>query len=490
MKVVLRNFSCRGVWLAAVVALAVAFVPALGLAQTASAAVSASPKTAAPANPQAAQQAADRAAAIEDHQQMMDQLGIRELRPPVSPSPKSAHPVNYDEAKANPYPNLPGPLLLQNGQRVTSAKLWRQQRRPQIVELFDREVLGRVPQAAPKVDWQVTAESRETAAGIPVVFKHLAGKLDNSAFPSISVSMDLVVVTPAEAKGPVPVILELAFDSESMAGFSRSIPGMAPQGPGNEGPSWQEQVLKRGWGYAIFLPTSLQADAGAGMRKGVIGLVNKGQPRKPDDWGAIRAWAWGASRIVDYLETDKAVDSHRIGIAGHSRFGKTALVAMAYDPRFRVAYISSAGAGGDKLYRHVMGEQLENLTAAPNFYYWMAGNFLRYGGPLSTGDLPVDAHELIALCAPRPVFIGVGSGTAGDEWADPAGEFKGAVAAGPAYRLLGAKDLGTATMPPIETGLLQGELAFRQHRFGHTPGPNWPTFLDFAARYLNPAGGK
>ncbi|MDR3793238.1 MAG: acetylxylan esterase [Terracidiphilus sp.] len=486
MKVVLRNSSCRSVWPTAGLALAVAVAPVLGLAQTAPAAIPARSQAAAPANPQAA----DRAAAIEDHQQMMDQLGIRELRPPVSPNPKSAHPVNYDEAKANPYLKLPDPLLLQNGQRVKTAKVWWEQRRPQIVELFDREVLGRVPKAAPKVDWQVIAESREIAAGIPVVFKHLAGKLDNSAFPSISVVMDLLVVTPAEAKGPVPVILELAFDSESMAGFSRSIPEMAPQGKGNEGPSWQEQILRRGWGYAIFLPTSLQDDSGAGMREGVIGLVNKGQPRKPDDWGAIRAWAWGASRIVDYLSTDKAVDPERIGIVGHSRFGKTALVAMAYDPRFAVAYISSAGTGGDKLYRHVLGEQLENLTGAPNFYYWMAGNFIRYGGPLTTGDLPVDAHELIALCAPRPVFIGVGSQTAGDEWADPVGEFKGAVVAGPVYRLLGKKDLGTATMPPMETGLLQGDLAFRQHRFGHTTGPNWPTFLDFAARYLNPAGGK
>jgi hypothetical protein len=491
MELVARWMSPRrGALLAVVVALAVVAAPARGFAQAASAAVPASPQKTSPANPQAAQQAADRAAAIADRQQMMDQLGIRELRPPASHDPKSAHPVNYDEAKANPWLSLPDPLLLQNGQRVRSAKIWWDRRRPEIVELFDREVLGRVPKDAPKVAWQIVSQSRETAAGIPVVFKHLAGNLDNSSFPSISVAMDLVVVTPAEAKGPVPVILELAFDSESMAGFSRSIPGMAPQGPGNEGPSWQEQVLRRGWGYAIFLPTSLQADSGAGMRQGVIGLVNKGQPRKPDDWGTIRAWAWGASRVADYIETDKAVDPRRIGIVGHSRFGKTALVAMAYDPRFRVAYISSAGTGGDKLYRHVMGEQLENLTGAPNFYYWMAGNFLKYGGPLTTGDLPVDAHELIALCAPRPVFIGVGSQTGGDEWADPVGEFKGAVAAGPVYRLLGAKDLGTSTMPPIEAGLLQGDLAFRQHRFGHTTGPNWPTFLDFAARYLEPARGK
>ena len=224
------------------------------------------------------------------------------------------------------------------------------------------------------------------------------------------------------------------------------------------------------------------------MNKGIIGLVNKGQPRSPEDWGTLRAWAWGASRALDYLETDKAVDAKQVGIEGHSRFGKTALVAMAYDKRFAVAYISSAGTGGDKLYRHVMGEQLENLAAAPTFYYWMAGNFMKYAGPKTTGELPVDAHELIALCAPRPVFIGVGSSTAGDEWADPMGEFLGAVGAGPVYRLLGKKDLGTTTVSPMETGLLEGDLAFRQHRFGHTPAPNWQYFLEFAGRYLHGPG--
>jgi len=109
---------------------------------------------------------------------------------------------------------------------------------------------------------------------------------------------------------------------------------------------------------------------------------------------------------------------------------------------------------------------------------------------LTTGDLPLDANELIALCAPRPVFIGVGSTTAGDAWADPVGEFMGASGAGPVYRLLGKKDLGTAQMPPMETPLVAGDLAFRQHRFGHTPGPNWPFFLDFAARYLEPGKDK
>jgi len=211
--------------------------------------------------------------------------------------------------------------------------------------------------------------------------------------------------------------------------------------------------------------------------------VNKGQPRSLADWGALRAWTWGASRALDYFETDKSVDAKQVGLEGHSRFGKTALVAMAYDPRFAVAFISSSGTGGAKLYRHVFGEQLENLAASGE-YHWMAGNFLKYAGPLTPGDLPVDAHELIDLCAPRPVFIS-GGALKGDGWADSTGMFLAAAAAGPVYRLLGKKDLGTTTQPPIETPLIASEVAFRQHSGGHTPGPNWPVFLDFASRYLH-----
>ncbi len=204
---------------------------------------------------------------------------------------------------------------------------------------------------------------------------------------------------------------------------------------------------------------------------------------QPDDWGALRAWAWGASRVLDYLATDPAVDAQQVGITGHSRYGKAALVAMAYDPRFAIAYISSSGEAGAKLYRHHFGEEIGNIAGASE-YHWMAGNFLKYDGPLTVADLPVDAHELIALCAPRPVFIG-GGATKGDGWADAKGMFLAAVAAGPVYKLLGKKDLGTTEFPPIETALISGDMAFRQHSDGHTPVPNWPTFLDFASRYLH-----
>jgi hypothetical protein len=263
--------------------------------------------------------------------------------------------------------------------------------------------------------------------------------------------------------------------------------GAAPPPAGRDapdaaGPSWQQQVLAKGWGYAIISPNSVQPDNGQGLTQGIIGLVNQGQPRKLDDWGALRAWAWGASRALDYFEADKSVDAKRVGIEGHSRYGKATVVAMAYDRRFAIAFVSSSGEGGVKLHRRNWGELVENV-AGTGEYHWMAGNFIKYAGPLTWNDLPVDSHELIALCAPRPVFIG-GGATNGDGWVDAKGMFLAAVGAGPVYQLLGKKDLGTTEFPPIETPLIDGDVAFRQHSGGHTAAPNWPAFLTFAGRYL------
>ena len=356
------------------------------------------------------------------------------------------------------------------------------------MEDFDREVYGRVPPALPKVKWEVTATARETVGSVPVVTRTLVGHVDNSAYPAITVDIEMSLSTPANAKGPVPVILVFG----AMPG-----PGRGPAGPvqgAPAGPSWYQQAAERGWGYASLNPGSIQADNGAGLTKGIIGLVNKGQPRKPEDWGALRAWAWGADRAMDYLETDKTVDAKRVAIQGHSRYGKGAIVTMAYDPRFAIAFVSSSGEGGAKLHRRNFGELIENVASA-NEYHWMAGNFLKYAGPLKWNDLPVDSHELVAMCAPRPVFLSAGNlvdpaidiGNS-DAWVDAKGSFLAGVGAGPVYRLLGKKDLGTKKFPPIETGIMGGDLTFRQHRAGHTPNPNWPVFLEFAAREFKSAG--
>src|SRR5205814_9567330 len=196
-------------------------------------------------------------------------------------------------------------------------------------------------------------------------------------------------------------------------------------------------------------------------------------------WGALRAWAWGASRALDYFETDKAVDAGQVGVEGLSRYGKAALVAMAYDRRFRVAFVGSSGEGGAKLHRRNYGELVENLTGSGE-YHWMAGNFIKYGGPMSPGDLPVDAHELIALCAPRPTFISYGASSgqgAEGTWVDQRGSFMAAVAAGPVYEWLGKYTLPTSEFLAVRVALVDGDIAWRQHAGGHTTGPNWPTFL-------------
>jgi hypothetical protein len=433
----------------------------------------------------------------EDHQNMMNQLGIKKLRPGPSGREGAPNQANYDESIANPFPNLPEMLILKNGKKVADPKTWWEKRRPEIVEDFEREVLGRVPRSVPKVTWTVTNTVEAKVGAYPVVGKQLIGHVDNSSYPAINVDIQMMLVTPAGVKEPVPVMIMFGF------GY---LPGTTPPaGPGGRGfgpppagsdPPATEQLIADGWGYAYLNPNSVQADNGAGLTKGIIGLVNKGQPRKPDDWGSLRAWAWGASRALDYLETDKAVNAKQVGIEGVSRYGKAALVTMAFDTRFALVLVGSSGEGGAKLHRRNFGEAVENLTGSGE-YHWMAGNFLKYGaeeadfGSKNAGDIPVDAHQLIALCAPRLTFISYGIPEKGDaKWLDQQGSFMAAVAAGPVFRLLGAKDLGTSDdynkekMPPVNVSLLDGQLAWRQHDGGHTDGPNWKYFIPWANKFL------
>jgi len=418
---------------------------------------------------------------------MLDQLGIKALRPGPSGNESAPNHANYDESKANPFPRLPDALTLNNGTKVTTADMWWKQRRPEIVEDFEREVLGRVPGNVPKVAWKVDHVEQIMVGADPAVSKQLIGHVDNSSYPPIDVDIQMTVVTPANAKGPVPVMMMFVY------GGRRPPP---PAAIAKADPPATEQLIADGWGYAQLVPVSVQADNGAGLTRGIIGLTNHGQPRRPDDWGALRAWAWGASRGLDYLETDQAVDARHVGIEGVSRYGKAALVAMAFDTRFALVLVGSSGEGGAKLHRRNWGEAVENLTGTGE-YHWMAGNFLKYGaaeatfGSKNAGDLPVDAHELIALCAPRLTFISYGVPEKGDaKWLDQQGSYMATVAAQPVFRLLRAKDLGvsedyrTAKMPPVNTGLLDGQLAWRQHDGGHTDAPNWKYFLAWADKFI------
>ncbi len=428
-----------------------------------------------------------------DHADMLAQLGIKTLRPGRNANAGQANVANYDQEKANPFPNWPELLVTKSGKKVTTAEQWTRERRPEIVEDFEREVVGRVPKNVPKITWRVTETVNTKVGELPVIAKLVLGKADNSAAPNIDVEFRMVVVTPEAATKPVPVLM--MFGQANIPGTGGPGFGAGRAGGPTDPPS-QEQLIAAGWGYAAIAPGSIQADNGAGLTKGIIGLVNKGERRKPEDWGALRAWGWGAARGLDYLETDRAVDAKRVGIEGVSRYGKAALVTLALEPRFAFALIGSSGEGGVKPHRRDFGEAVENLTGSGQ-YHWMSGSFLKYGaaeatfGSKNAGDIPVDSHQLLALCAPRPAFVSYGIPEKGDaHWLDQQGSFMATVAAGQVYRLLGAKDLGVqddyrvAKMPGVNVGMLDGELAWRQHDGGHEDRSNMKHFIGWANKLI------
>ncbi|CAM4147695.1 S9 family peptidase [Aquirufa beregesia] len=408
-----------------------------------------------------------------DYEQMLQQLNIQSIRPGVNGSnPKAPNAANYDESKATIFPTIPAVLQLKNGRMVDSKRSWNYHRKPEVVEDFEREIYGRIPDNIPPISWKIISTENKTMAGFPVEVQKLIGTVDNKRFPSVSVQMEVTIGFRKDIKKAMPAMMELAWFFP---------PGMnRPPAPANE-ILWTEQVIAKGWAFIQLNPTSVQADHGAGLKSGIIGLMNRGEYRKADDWGSLRAWAWGASKVLDYLETLPQIKYTQVGITGHSRYGKAAAVAMAFDTRFAIGYICSSGAGGLKLYRRNYGELIENV-AAKNEYHWMAGNFLKYAGPLQWNDLPIDAHELIALCAPRPMYIGVGGN--GDSWADPYGMYVAGKEASSVYELLGKKGLVSDSAPLINEAKTQGNIAFRMHDKGHVTGPNWPNFLEFASRYL------
>jgi hypothetical protein len=417
----------------------------------------------------------------DDYQNMLDQLGIKKMRPGRNSREKDTS----DEATANPHKDsMPDLMAFKDGTKVKSADQW-PKRRAEIVEEFEREVYGRIPKDVPKVKWEVTNSTEGESGGIATVTKTLAGHVDNSAFPQITVTIQANFTVPKNAAGKLPIILQFGFGGK---------PG-GPSGPN----SWTQQALNKGWAYGTIVPNSIQPD-NYRLREGIIGLTNKGQPRNPDDWGALRAWAWGVSKMVDYFEAnlDSGIDPTKVCITGVSRYGKAALVTAAFDTRIAAAFVASSGAGGSKLQRHIFGELLENVSGRGE-YHWMAGNFLKYGaeeatsGKKTAADLPVDQHELIALCAPRLCFISNGVPPGDPNWIDARGSFMATVLAGPAYRLLGKKDLGTPgdyltdKLPEVNT-LIGGELSWRQHSGGHTNIPNFPTFFEWAGRYITTPG--
>jgi hypothetical protein len=420
-------------------------------------------------------------AGYDDYQNLLDQLGIKKMRKGRDARAKDTS----DEATANPYKDtMPNLMTFKDGTKVKTADQW-PKRRAEIVEDFERAVYGRIPKNVPTVKWEVTGTALGESGGIATVTKTLAGHADNSGFPQLQVTMQASFTVPKYAAGRVPILLQFG------GGF-----GFGGKGRANP---WTQQALEKGWGYGTINPNSIQGDNNR-LREGIIGLTNKGQPRSPEDWGALRAWGWGVSCLIDYFEAhpDAGVDPTKVCITGVSRYGKAALVATAFDTRVAAGFVASSGAGGAKLFRRDFGELLENL-ASRGGYHWMAGNYLKYAaeeatfGKKTVADLPVDQHQLIALCAPRLCFISYGVVPGDPNWVDARGSFMAAVLAGPAYRLLGKKDLGTPgdyltdQMPPVNT-LIGGELAWRQHDGGHTNVPNFPAFFEWAGRSISTPG--
>lgn len=467
----------------------------------------------------------------EDQKNMMQQLGIRSMRPGPSGDEHAPNHANYDEAKADPFPKIPDALTLNNGVKVTTPEMW-QKRREEIIAGFECCVYGRVPQNVPAVKWTVGPVDHEFIGfGNPVIAKEVIGHVDNSGCPAIDVNIRMIVVTPANAKGPVPLLimfgpaafpspnqpseeefsrinaamkalliekdpsLKQVFEQHPAFQLSARTPFQFPQMNADGDPPNTWELIADGWGFALLDPTTVQADNGAGLTRGIIGLTNRGQPRTPEQWGALRAWAWGASRALDYLEADSAVNAKQVGIDGVSRYGKAALITSAFDPRFAAVLAGSSGKGGATLLRRNFGEAVESLSGGE--YHWMAGNFMKYGAadanfPVkNASDIPVDSNKLIALTAPRLTFISYGVPEKGDaKWLDHKGSFMATVLANPVWPLLGAKGLTPLNgytpdnMPPVNTSILDGQLGWRQHDGGHTDAPNMKYFIEWADKFL------
>ncbi len=446
----------------------------------------------------------DHVTAVEDRDQMMAQLGVVLPDALVSPHddprrPPGAQPddandpmgnwsddegnvivrsgfglwVNYDDRYVGDYTPI-DLLRRRDGKRITTAKEWWTKRRPEVLDDVQECLWGRIPDAKrlPGVSWAVGRTLTGESSGAPFAQQELLGEIDVARYPQVRhvPKLEATLRLPANAAGPVPVIIALGDDFVLQR-------------------VWQ-YAGREGWGVCALNTAALQPDDGGTLTSYLIGLVNKGRWRQPDDWGVLVAWSWGVSRLVDRLESDPAVDGKKIGVFGHARFGKAAIVGMAYDQRLAICYPSCSGVGGVEMLRRHYGQELEN-AAWDREYQWMAGNIFQWMGPLHEGQykprklelLPVDAHALVALAAPRPVFVGAGTM---NTWSDPYGSYLATAGATPVYELLGKRGLVMPDdKPQPDVAYIEGDLAYRLHHGGHEPEPDWPAFVEFARRYLN-----
>src|ERR1022692_3187410 len=395
-------------------------------------------------------------------------------------------PVNYDEARVGTY-TLPDPLVLADGKPVRDAKTWNEKRRGEIVRLFEENQYGRSPGRPAAMSFDVFDKGTPALDGKAIRRQVTIYFSADKAGPK----MDLFVYVPANAAGPVPVLLNIGYSANSS---TVNDPGVkvgdvwgrekkkVPAGQGmNFGRVNVARLLDAGFGFATVYYGDIDPDFLGGFPYGVRALYLKPGQTEPagDEWGSIAAWAWGLSRALDYLETDKGVDAKRVAVFGVSRLGKTVMWAGAHDPRIAMVIASCSGEGGAALSRRNYGETIAHLTAPSRYPYQFCANYAKYAQHVD--QFPVDANLLVALIAPRPVLLQTGDK---DFWSDPKGEFLAAVAAGPVYRLLGKRSLDTDQMPPVGVPILH-TVGYFMHAGGHGTIPSdWDQFLAFMQMHL------
>lgn len=394
-------------------------------------------------------------------------------------------PVNYDEAKVGTY-TLPDPLLLADGRRVRDARTWTTKRRPEIVKLFEENEYGRSPGRPEGMTFDVTEK------GTPALDGKAIRRRVTVHFPG-GKKMDLLLYLPAAARKPAPFLMCISFTANSNMVDDPAVTGGEVWGPDKKKiPASQGRkfgkldvrgLIDAGFGIGTVYYGDIDPDFAGGIEEGVRAhYLKPGQTAPaPDEWGTIGAWAWGLSRAMDYLETDKGVDARRVAIFGVSRLGKTVMWAGAHDPRFALVIASCSGEGGAALSRRNYGETVAHLTAPSRYPYQFCANYGKYAKHVD--QMPVDANMLVSLMAPRPVLLQTGDK---DFWSDPKGEFLAAVAAAPVFQLFGKQGLGADQMPAPGTEIFH-TIGYFEHIGGHGTVPtDWNEYLKFLQMHLRP----